>query len=289
MSHDSEDDLERLIAQAYHDGQARYGDLGLANDVFKAHVLDIVKKHLGLCCSTSAALCFIKNLHTTDLYLSIACAQGSESAWSVFNATYRKYIRDLAAFTNPTPNAFELADSILVDLYLPNHSGHSRIASFEGRSSLATWLRIVVGHRVINEHERTRKTESAGELLIEIGDDLAQHTLDVSLRACRYEHIVDESFRRSCLCLTDRERLILLLRFDEELQLGEIARLLGVHQSTITRQLDRACKKLREVMITTLATTYRLNQAAISECQEDILENPAYSFLNAIKSVAASK
>jgi len=289
MSDDSEDDLDASIAQAYHAGQARHGDLGLGEDNFKSHVLDIVKKHLGPFCSTSAALCFIKQLHMTDLYLGTACAQGNETAWTIFNATYKKYIRDLGTFTNPTPNAFELADSILVDLYLPNHSGQSRIASYEGRSSLATWLRIIVSHRAINEHERTRKTEDASESLIEIGDDLALHTLDVSLRACRYEHIVDESFRRSCQSLTDRERLNLLLRFDEELQLGEIARLLGVHQSTITRQLDRACKKLREVMITTLATTYHLNQAAISECQEDILENPSYSILSAIKSAAASK
>src|SRR5262245_1515371 len=97
MSHDSEDDLGGSIVQAYHDGQAKHGDLGLKKDVFKSHVLDIVEKHLGPCCSTAAALFFIKNLHLTDLYLSIACAQGSETAWTIFNAIYRKYIRDLAA------------------------------------------------------------------------------------------------------------------------------------------------------------------------------------------------
>ncbi len=113
--------------------------------------------------------------------------------------------------------------------------------------------------------------------------------LEASLRACRYERIINDSFRCSCRCLTDRERLILLLRYDEELQLGQIARLFGVHQSTITRQLERACKKLRREVVARLSSKYHLDQAAISECQEDILENPSHSILAFIKQAAAAK
>jgi RNA polymerase sigma factor (sigma-70 family) len=139
-------------------------------------------------------------------------------------------------------------------------------------------LRVVVTHHAANERERLRN--SAGDPQVpDVADELAASRMDASLRACRYGQMIRDALRSSCDCLNERERLILLLRYDEGLQFGQIARIFGVHQSTITRQIERTCKRLREAVITTLSTKYDLNPAAINECQEDILENPGYSVL----------
>ena len=47
---------------------------------------------------------------------------------------------------------------------------------------------------------------------------------------------------------------------------GEIARLFSVHQSTITRQLDRVVDRLRNDVKALLASEYRLNLAQVDEC-----------------------
>jgi RNA polymerase sigma-70 factor (ECF subfamily) len=279
----TETSLDAVMAQMYRDGYTSHGDLGIGQEEFSARLASLVEKYLGSEPPSSSAFNFVENLYTNDLYLAMACARRTEAAWELFTMRYGTYIKDMAAFVNRTSGAADLADDILIDLFLPDHSGKSRIGSYEGRSSLATWLRVIVSHRAVNEYERTRHNVDGAECLCQMADESALYRVDASLRACRYECIIEDSLRRSCQSLTDRERLILILRFEEELQLGQIARLLHVHQSTVTRQLEKAYKKLRSEVITTLASKYHLNERAINECQEDILENPSYSILAMIK------
>ncbi len=280
----SNNSLRAAIVQAYQRGCAVHGGLELQLEHFKSHVIWVVKRNLEPDASSQAAINFIRTIHTNDLYLGLACARQTETAWDRFNTLYRKYIDDLATFATPTRNAAaDLADSILADLFLPDHSGQSRIASYQGRSSLATWLRVIVNHRATNERKRLSNNTESLESIHDIADETALHRMAASLRACRYGRIIGESLRCSCQCLTDRERLILLLRYDNGLQLGQIGRLLGVHQSTITRQIEGACKKLREAVVANLLTKHKLDRAAIDECEADILDNPSYSILSLIE------
>ena len=269
------------IERAYQEGRATH-DLSLNQEYFESHVNWVVRKNLGSDAPSSDIAAFIMGLHANDLYLALACAQKADKAWDRFNALYRKYINDLANFATLTNNAADLADSVLADLFLPDHSGQSRIASYQGRSSLATWLRAIICHRAVNERERLCNNAEDLEAVLEIADDTALSKMEALLRSSRYGSVIRESLRCSCQVLSERERLLLLLRYDDGLQLGQIARLFGVHQSTITRQIDAACKKLREAVIANLLTEHKLDRAAIDECKADILENPCYSILSLI-------
>lgn len=281
-------DFDTVAAQCYQYGYENYGDLGIEQGSFKTRLISLVEKYLGPDPSWPAAADFIGNLYTTDLYLGVGCARGTDQAWERFTAAYGKYIQGLAALvTRKSAAAADFAEDILIDLFLPDHSGQSRIGSYEGRSSLATWLRVVVSHRAVNERERFRNYICDAECIDDVADESALRRVGASLRACRYERAVKDSLRRSCSALSERERLVLLLRFEEELQLGQIARLLGVHQSTITRQIEKACKKLRDEVITSLLSEHHLNRCAIDECREDILENPSYSILPFLKNTPA--
>jgi RNA polymerase sigma-70 factor len=276
--------LNASLNKAYLDGYMSLGDLGLDREKYKSHLLHITEKYLGLDSHGQPTINFVRNMHTRDLYLGLACAQRTDRAWDCFIANYGKYIKSLASYmSSNSDSAIELADDVTVDLFLPDTSGHSRIASYEGRSSLATWLRVIISHRAINERERICNNMDSAEDLPEIPDREPLIKIEASLRNCRYEHIIADSFHYSCKCLTERERLILLLRYEERLRLGEIADLLGMHQSTITRQLMRVYKKLRDEMIKIFSSKYHLDQAAIDECQEDILESSLYSILPYIK------
>lgn len=283
MNSSSTNIVRTTIAQAYDAARAAHSGLLLQPEYFEAHVVWVTQKTMGPGVSSAAATDFIKALHTKDLYLALACAQKADKAWDRFNTLYRKYIDDLANFATLTSRAADLADSVLADLFLPDHSGQSRIASYQGRSSLATWLRAIICHRATNERERHGNNTADLDTIHEVADDTALSRMDALLRSSRYGHVIRESLRCSCQCLSERERLILLLRYDDGLQLGQIGRLLGVHQSTITRQIEGACKKLREAVVTNLITEHKLDRAAIDECKADILENPCYSILSLIE------
>jgi len=284
MSRSAKPSPADLFEQAYSEGYTCHGDFGLEPEVFAAHLIAIAQKHLGQGVPHAVALNFIDSLHTCDVYLAAACAQRSAEAWSRFMGLYQKYLNAIALSVSPSSDAArELADSVLVEMFLPDRSGHSRIASYHGRSSLATWLRAIVCHRAINERERKDNSLERIESMPEMAEKGSACNIEAILRAARYQDVINDSLRNSCNCLTDRERLLLLLRYDDELQVSQIARLLGVCPSTVTRQLERIQGKLHENVVATLTSKHNLQQAEIEECLADLLDNPSYSILALIK------
>src|SRR5439155_119993 len=86
---------------------------------------------------------YLSALHLEDLALTTACADGNESAWEHFFATYRPYLRSAAAAilrcSAGSAEACDLADSLFSELYgLADGKGSERslFRYFHGRSTL---------------------------------------------------------------------------------------------------------------------------------------------------------
>ena len=270
--------------RAYQNGYYFHGDLQIVPWEFKAHLWAIIEKYLDKNASDKNLICVVNSLHGNDLYLAFACAQHTPQAWDRFTNSYRRYIYNLAGFVSPVKSmAYELAENILADLFLPDRSGRSRIASYDGRSSLATWLRVVICHRAINEQALKFNNMAQLDDLDEKADEEAVRSIEMALRSSRYRSLIRDSLEHACGELTDRERLLLLLRYEEGLRLGQIGRLFGLHQANVTRQLGRVQAKIRQSFEAALIHKYKLGRAAIDECLSEIAENPAYSILALIK------
>lgn len=271
--------VESLLRQAFMAGFERYGDLNFDWEFLAAHIRSICAKYTGS--GEPAALeKAVDSLHVCDLYLCLGCAGQNGRAWQCFAAGFHGCISRLAAsFSGSDQEATELTDSVIVDLYLPDRSGRSRIASFDGRSSLATWLRVIVSRRAANQRKRSRHQPLGVEHLPETADDGALLRLDAELREHRYGDALHEALRRACAALSERERLVLRLRFCETRKVQEIATRLHVHPSNITRQIERVCERLRATVIRTLGERYHLSASQIDECLSDVVENPRYSVL----------
>jgi len=285
-------DLELLIASAHSEGRAHFGELDLDLETYRERIHAIVHKHLGSSPHEETALLFVKALHRRDLYLATACAQQSPGlgrdgevlksggrschAWKTLETTYKAFIHDLARlFFRQSFIAQDLADNILADLFLPDKSGSSRIVSYDGRSSLCTWLRVILCNRAINA--RRSAFSQRTEIEVNIPDKPALTRFDQTMRARRYGPPLVDSVALACRGLTPRERLLLLWRYEDGLQLGQIAQMLGIHQSNVTRRLERMHGKLRDQIIQILSTKYAMSGAAIQECLTDVVENPSHA------------
>lgn len=293
-------ELDPIIANGYSEGRARFGDLGLDVETYAKRIYAIVQKHLGDNAPKEVVFNFVKGLHGRDLYLATACAEHSlrpgpsqgevdlperpSQAWKILESTYKGFIRDLSRFFfRKGFVAHDLADNILADLFLPDRSGTSRIVSYDGRSTLSTWLRVVISNRAINA-QRSNATMQSVEILTDIPDEPALECMDSGLLTERYRSLIEDSLIAACQNLTLRERLILLWRYEDGLLLGQIAQLLGIHQSNVTRQLERLQTKVREQVMATLSKRHGLSPAAIEECLRDVAENPqTVAILNLIK------
>jgi RNA polymerase sigma-70 factor len=199
---------------------------------------------------------YLGALHLQDLALATACADGLEAAWEQFVATYRAYLRTAAAAIlrchAAAAEACDLADSLFSELYgLGGGKGAERslFRYFHGRSSLKTWLRAVLSQRHIDSIRAGRRFEELAE--DEPGDGrprtlLGPQTQPGDPHRQRYVASFTRALQMALERLEPQEKERLRLYYTEEKTLAEIGRLLGEHESSVSRHLDRVRRELRQ-------------------------------------------
>src|SRR5262249_28815501 len=104
----------------------------------------------------------VSTSYAADLELARRCEAGDDKAWERFVHEYRPLLYQAADRIEPGGGARDLADSLYAELYgLPDADGHRRslFRYFQGRSSLATWLRAVLAQRYVDRVRATRRLE----------------------------------------------------------------------------------------------------------------------------------
>jgi RNA polymerase sigma-70 factor (ECF subfamily) len=189
---------------------------------------------------------YLASLHLEDLALACACADGHEGAWEHFVRELRPALYRAADAIEPGGGARDLADSMYADLFgLVERNGQRRslFRYFHGRSSLATWLRAILAQRHVDRLRSHRRDEP-------LPDDESPAALAAPAREFDPERersaaALRQALARAIALLPPRDRLRLACYHAEELTLAETGKLLGEHESTVSRQLARTRKTLR--------------------------------------------
>jgi len=201
---------------------------------------------------------YLGALHLEDLALASACAEGCEAAWEHFFTAYRAYLRAAAAAilrcNAGSAEACDLADSLFSELYgLAGGKGAERslFRYFHGRSSLKTWLRAVLAQRHIDSIRAGRRFEELGE--DDTGDGRPRTVLGPQMHPGdphreRYIASFTRALQTALERLEPKEKERLRLYYAEEKTLAEIGRLLGEHESSVSRHLDRVRRELRRAV-----------------------------------------
>src|SRR5467141_3214305 len=205
---------------------------------------------------------YLRALHLEDLALATACAQGVEAAWEHFFCTYRAYLRAAAAAILRCPassaEACDLADSLFSELYgLAGGRGTERslFRYFHGRSSLKTRLRAVLAQRHVDSLRAGRRFEELAENETGDGGPQTQHRAPlqpVDPHRERYVASFTRALQTALDALDPQEKERLRLYYAEEKTLAEIGRILGEHESSVSRHLDRVRRVLRHAVETIL-------------------------------------
>jgi RNA polymerase sigma-70 factor, ECF subfamily len=189
---------------------------------------------------------FLSGLKLDELALAHGCAAGNQHAWDVFLTKYRESIHQSArSITRNEAVGRELADSLYAELYGlgPEEDRRSKLALYSGRGSLAGWLRMVLSQNYVNRIRAGRKLISIEEEEEEHGTQFAAATAATSAPAdARVKEVVDQVLAQ----LGGEERLLLSSYFLDGRKLAQIGRMLGVHESTISRKMEKLLKDLRK-------------------------------------------
>src|SRR5215471_5424799 len=213
---------------------------------------------------------FFLSLRIDELALARACVAGDNSAWEIFLTRYReKLYLSALRIAREDSAARELADSLYADLYgTTTREGQriSKLASYTGRGSLEGWLRTVLAQEYVNRYRRTKRLVSLEEESEEGIQFRAPEPEAVAPADNRLARATDETLAS----LSAEDRTVLSAYYLDDRTLAEIARLLGVHESTISRKLDKLAKFLRKQILVALTQQGMSRRQAEEALETDV-------------------
>jgi RNA polymerase sigma-70 factor (ECF subfamily) len=234
--------VREFSARHYEDAGARQFGMSPAD---LAEILAEVVCQWGNAASEIAARNFLATLRLGELVLARACAAGDNRAGEVFLNRYRATLYESAyKIAKEESAARSLADSLYAALYGVDAKGQqrtSKLRSYQGRGSLQGWLRTVVAQEYVNLYRAARRETSLDAALDE-GQQFEAGETDVSVADPRAEVAAAEELT----ALPAEERFLLAAYYLDRRTLAEIAKLQGVHESTISRKLERVTLELRK-------------------------------------------
>ncbi len=240
----------QALASEFH-AKCGAGKFNLSCEQLAGILAEVAQKHASAA-GPAQLREFCLSLKIEELVLARACANGNERAWETFMTRYRERLYEIGLqIAREESAARELADSLYADLYgTVAREGQrvSKLASYTGRGSLEGWLRTVMAQEHVNRYRRQKRTVSLDEetdagTQFATPDPEPQPIVDV-----RLESATDEALS----ALPAEERFILAAYYLDERTLAETARMLSVHESTISRKLDKLAKSLRKQILAAL-------------------------------------
>jgi RNA polymerase sigma-70 factor, ECF subfamily len=238
---------------------------------------------------TRAIESYLETLRHADLALACACSTGSEPAWEFFVAQFRQELyRAARAITGSASagdsDARELADSLYADLYGLRESEGRRKSLFDyfhGRSKLGTWLRAILAQRHVDAIRRARKLEPLEDEAGAERGEITERAVATALVApgasrgdppdpdrAKYLSMLQAALAAALAALEPRDRLRLAYYYADERTLAEIGRLLGEHEATASRKLERTRRGIRERVDAALREAKKLTDAQVQLCYE---------------------
>jgi RNA polymerase sigma-70 factor, ECF subfamily len=228
----------------------RYGEsggtlYGITPEQFQRIVFAVVVRYAGEA-SEPEQLELVATLRVAELSLAHACSAGSEAAWEAFLTRYRVPLYEAAyRIAKDEATGRELADGLYADLYgVSNHDGRrvSKLDYYMGRGSLEGWLRTVLSQQYIDRYRAQVKDVSLEELV--------EDGVSFAARPGAMETVPDErvgaAIAQTLAQLSADERFLLASYYLDQRTLADIGRQLNVHESTISRRLERLMTDLRE-------------------------------------------
>jgi RNA polymerase sigma-70 factor (ECF subfamily) len=237
---------------------------GLERGEFNEILLDVgTVQNYGLAEGTTASrqqqATYFRALKLGDLVLARACATGNERAWECFVATYRQpLVRAAIAITGSDTLGRELADQLYGELFgLSTRDGERRcpLQSYRGRGSLIGWLRTTLAQRHVDHFRRSHREQPLEEY---DAPAPAHESQKPATGLTLLEKAVEGALKR---CDAE-ERFVLAAYYLDERTLLQIAKVLNIHEATVSRKLKRVCQDLRKQVLKNLQSLGLSRRAA---------------------------
>lgn len=298
---------ESMIAAMHAECSAAQPNFGVALDAMASSLFNSIERYLVRAADapiTEDELTeFLSGIQSHDLFLAIACSQGSERAWWEFDQEHRGYMERVARHLAKTDvDARDVIDGVYVELYGTRIVDGERVSKFKtysGRGSLRGWLRTVIWHSLVDLHRASHDEVSLDEMTENVGEGAAHASIAGqqedneaamlgAIEEERYRVSTRKAITNALAQLEPHERLLLLYYHVDGLKLREIATLVEdagsplrgwfqrrprgggerarTHESTVMRWLEKTYAAISDSFRRSLADEYGYNEDEIEVC-----------------------
>jgi RNA polymerase sigma factor (sigma-70 family) len=260
---------ERLLDRAYKRSNAPRWTL--SRESFSRALERSIASRFATEVRTPAAISeYVDSLNLEELALAAACAEGQVSAWAYFIECHRPGLRAAARVIAGDGDGAELADSIYAELYgLEEREGTRRslFDYFHGRSRLTTWLRSILAQRNVDRLRASKRLQSLDDDDRPVPEPRPVQPAPDPDRA-RFARMAQAALARALRALAPPARLRLCSYYLQRLTMAQIGRVMGEHEATVSRKLDRTRRDLRRAVEKALRDEQRLSDAEVRACIE---------------------
>ncbi len=176
-----------------------------------------------------------------DAVDELLIAKTLEGSTECFDVLMQRYERDVyriaTGFGSTRDNALDICQNVFLKVY-------RALPDFAGRSSFKTWLLRITyneGGNWVRSRQRNRVSQQVGleTVLLPAHDDQEERLIGDEQR---------QLVARGLQALNQRSRLAVMLRYFQELSIGEIAAILDCSEGVVRNMLFRGVRKLREAV-----------------------------------------
>jgi RNA polymerase sigma-70 factor (ECF subfamily) len=157
-------------------------------------------------------------------------AEGDQLAFAEIVSRNQAMVFSLAChFLRDRSLAEELAQEVFLNL-------HQNLSAIQSPAHLTFWLRKVTSHRCIDQTRRLKVRPQVS--LEEVPEPMAS--------SVENDMLLSEALRRVVSTLPEKPRMVVILRYQEDLDPTEIAKVLGMPLNTVKSHLRRSLALMRE-------------------------------------------
>ena len=163
-----------------------------------------------------------------------ACKLGDRDAFRRLFERHKDRVYSVAFyfFGGDEATAADVTQQVFLKLF-------TRIQQFQGESEFTTWLYRLTTNACVDEQRKRRRVQQFGEGF-ELSEPREKRTQEESVAKAE----VKRSVERAVAALKPKLRVVMLLKYFEEMSYEEIASALGLSKGTVASRLNRGHKVL---------------------------------------------
>jgi RNA polymerase sigma-70 factor (ECF subfamily) len=163
-----------------------------------------------------------------------ACKLGDRDAFRRLFERHKDRVYSVALyfFGGDEATAADVTQQVFLKLF-------TRIKQFHGEAEFTTWLYRLTTNTCVDEHRKRRRVQQFGEG-VEMPEPRERKTQEDRLARAEVKRAVE----RAVAALKPKLRVVMLLKYFEEMSYEEIAGVLGLSKGTVASRLNRGHKVL---------------------------------------------